>query len=296
MSGRRVAVVTDSTADLPPHLLAQHRITAVPLTVTLGGRSYLDGVEIQASEFYRLLEEAGSGATTSQPSPGLFAEAYRRLLADHDEVLSIHISEKLSGTFAAARQGAEMVDSERIQVVDSGQVSMPLGLIVLAAAAAAAAGAATATVLERVRPVLGGINVYFMVGTLEHLRRGGRIGRASALLGSVLQMKPVLTIQDGQVAPLERVRTYERALARIIELARSSDRGAGVCAIVGHAAAEPAAERVARELEDVADTLLIQPLGPVVGAHAGPGTVGIGCYPAELFRLGLKDLSGAAAS
>jgi DegV family protein with EDD domain len=139
------------------------------------------------------------------------------------------------------------------------------------------------------------VHTYFSVATLEFLRRGGRIGRASALLGSVLQVKPVLCIRDGLVTPLERVRTFDRALNRVVELTREVDTGKGVCLIVGHADAQADAERVARELEPIADTLMIQPLGPVVGAHAGPGVVGVGCYPAELFPLGIKPVLMAAA-
>jgi DegV family protein with EDD domain len=137
------------------------------------------------------------------------------------------------------------------------------------------------------------IQTYFSVATLEFLRRGGRIGRASALLGSVLQVKPVLCIRDGLVTPLERVRTFDRALNRIVELARETDRGHGVCVIVGHANAASDAERIGRELEPIAETLMIQPLGPVVGAHAGPGVVGVGCYAAELFPLAIKRASSA---
>jgi DegV family protein with EDD domain len=137
------------------------------------------------------------------------------------------------------------------------------------------------------------VQTFFSVATLEFLRRGGRIGRASALLGSVLQVKPVLCIRDGLVTPLERVRTFDRALSRIVELTREVDSGKGLCVIVGHADAEADAERVARELEPVADTLMIQPLGPVVGAHAGPGVVGVGCYSADVMPLGIKTFASA---
>ena len=137
------------------------------------------------------------------------------------------------------------------------------------------------------------MRVYFMVATLEHLRRGGRIGRARALVGSVLQVKPVLTIAEGQVAPLEQVRTQARALGRVIELTNALP--GRVCAFVGHAAAEEAALRIAEALEPRADTLIVGPLGPVVGAHAGPGTVGVGCYPAELLPLGIKLADTLAA-
>jgi DegV family protein with EDD domain len=289
----KVAIVTDSTADLPAQLIKTRAITVVPLTLNFEGRSLLDGVEIRPSEFYRRLPNATTHPTTSQPSAGRFAEAYASLLESHDEVVSIHISEKLSGTYASAVQGAEMTDANRVRVVDSQVVSMSLGLVTLAATEMAARGADGATVARRVTEMRDQVQTYFSVATLEFLRRGGRIGRASAMLGSVLQVKPVLCIRDGLVTPLERVRTFERALNRIVELTREVDRGHGLCVIVGHGDAEADAERVARELEPSAETLMIQPLGPVVGAHAGPGVVGVGCYPAELQPLGIK--AGASA-
>lgn len=288
MTSTRVAIVTDSTADLPSDLAVARSISVVPLTLHFEGRTFLDGVDITPAEFYRRLPTATVHPTTSQPSPGRFAETYTRLLADHDEVVSIHISEKLSGTYASARQAAEMTDHKRVRVIDSHVVSMSLGLVTLAASVLAAQGLDGASVQSRIEEMRDGVETYFSVATLEFLRRGGRIGRAGALMGSVLQVKPVLCIRDGQVTPLERVRTFERALHRIVELTRAVDRGEGVCIIVGHADAQADAERVARELETVAETLLIQPLGPVVGAHAGPGVVGVGCYPAGLLPLGLK--------
>jgi len=293
MSEQRIAIVTDSTADLVPELVRARGITVVPLTVVLDGRGYLDGVEITAAEFYARLAASEGAASTSQPAPGAFAEVYERLLADHDEVLSLHISARLSGTFEAATQGAQLVDTARVRVVDTEMVSMPLALMTLAASAMAAAGAGAGEIADRLAPIREAMRVYFVVATLEYLRRGGRIGRAGALLGSVLQVKPVLTITGGQVAPMERVRTQERALARVIELASAMDRP--VCALIGHADAADAAERIARALEPHAESLIVAPLGPVVGAHAGPGTVGVGCYPADLFPLGLKRLSSAAA-
>ena len=285
-----IAIVTDSTADLPAPLAESCAISVVPLTVAVEGRSYLDGIEISPEAFYR----RNAPATTSQPSPGRFAETYRRLLEEHEEVVSLHISARLSGTYAAAVQGAELAGG-RIRVVDTGLVSMPLGLVALAASRMAESGERGAEVERRVRELAAGMGVYFVVATLENLRRGGRIGGAAALLGSVLQMKPVLSIQEGQVTPFERVRTQERAIGRLIELVRATDRGQGLCAIVGHAAAEDHAERIANEIEPVCETLLVHPLGPVVGAHAGPGTVGVGCYPAGLFPLGLRTAGGASA-
>ncbi|HKW71782.1 MAG TPA: DegV family protein [Candidatus Dormibacteraeota bacterium] len=283
-----VAIVTDSTADLPSQLVRARGITIVPLTLNFEGRSLLDGVDIRPSEFYRKLPNATTHPTTSQPSAGRFAETYSKLLNDHSEVVSIHISEKLSGTYASAVQGAEMTDPKRVTVIDSELVSMSLGLLTLAAADTAAKGADAKSVTEKISAMRDSVQTYFSVATLEFLRRGGRIGRASALLGSVLQVKPVLCIRDGLVTPLERVRTFDRALNRIVQLTREVDRGQGLCVIVGHADAEEDAERVARELDPIAETLMIQPLGPVVGAHAGPGVVGVGCYPADVLPLGIK--------
>jgi DegV family protein with EDD domain len=288
-----VAIVTDSTADLPPELTRSRAITVVPLTLNFDGQSLLDGVDIRPDEFYRRLHSATTHPTTSQPSPGTFAEVYSSLLADHDAVVSIHISQKLSGTYESARQAAGMTDPRRVRVIDSELVSMSLGLITLAASSLAAGGADARAIEAKVIDMRSSIQTYFSVATLEFLRRGGRIGRASALLGSVLQVKPVLCIRDGLVTPLERVRTFERALNRVVELTREVDRGYGVCVIVGHADAEADAERIGRELDSIAETLMIQPLGPVVGAHAGPGVVGVGCYPAELLRLGIKPASSA---
>jgi DegV family protein with EDD domain len=293
VTGGRVAIVTDSTADLPTQLTRSRGITVVPLTLNFEGRSLLDGVDIRPSEFYRKLPNATTHPTTSQPAAGRFAETFASLLETHEGIVSIHISEKLSGTYASAVQGAEMTDPKRVHVVDSELVSMSLGLLTLAASETSAGGADANAIVERVSAMRDRVHTYFSVATLEFLRRGGRIGRASAMLGSVLQVKPVLCIRDGLVTPLERVRTFERALHRIVELTRDVDDGKGLCVIVGHADAEADAERVARELEPLCETLMIQPLGPVVGAHAGPGVVGVGCYPASILPLGIKQFASA---
>ena len=268
----------------------------VPLTLHLDGQSLLDGVDITPAEFYRRLPLATTHPTTSQPSPGRFADTFAALLKNHESIVSIHISEKLSGTFDSARQAAAMTDPKRIRVIDSGVASMSLGLITLVASTLSARSADAEAIEAKVEAMKPHLQTYFSVATLEFLRRGGRIGRANALLGSVLQVKPVLCIRDGLVTPLERMRTFERALTRVIELTRELDHGRGVCIIVGHADAEADAERLAHELKPIADTLMIQPLGPVVGAHAGPGVVGVGCYPADLFPLGIKTASEAVGT
>jgi DegV family protein with EDD domain len=291
----RTAIVTDSTADLVPELAARHAITVVPLTVNLDGRSYLDGVDITAAEFYDKLRASSAHPTTSQPSAGQFKEAYERLLEDHEEIVSLHISAKLSGTQSSARQAAEMVGPDRVKVLDSEFVSMPLASLALVAALRAERGGDASEIIEDVWRVRASMRCFFAVSTLEFLRRGGRIGSASALLGSVLQIKPILSIEAGEVAPLERVRTHDRAMGRLVKLGRAVDRAGGLCVVIGHAAAEDAAIALAERLEDLAETLIVQPLGPVVGAHAGPGTVGLSVYPAELFPLGLGNRLAAGA-
>src|SRR4029077_8344720 len=184
MKKRSVAIVTDSTADLPPALAAARSVTLVPLTLNFDGRSLLDGVDITPAEFYRRLPGASTHPTTSQPSPGRFAETYRALLEDHDSIVSVHISEKLSGTFASARQAADMTDPQRIRVIDSEVVSMSLGLMTLVAAALADRGAEPEAIEAKLVAMRPHVQTYFSVATLEFLRRGGRIGRANALLGS----------------------------------------------------------------------------------------------------------------
>jgi DegV family protein with EDD domain len=290
----RVALVTDSTCDAPPELLAERGVTVVPLTLTVAGRSYRDGVDITPMEFYELQAASAGATSTSQPSAGEFAEVYRHLLQDHDRVFSLHLSSRLSGTYASALQAAELVGPDRVRVVDTGMVSMPLAQLVLAASAMLAGGASLEEVERRLEVIRRGIRVFFLVATLEYLRRGGRIGRAQALVGSMLQIKPVLTIEEGEVAPLERVRTHEKALARLIELARQTP--SPMCALVGHAQAPAVADRIVEALEPFCESLLVGPVAPVVGAHVGPGTVGVSCYAAELFPLGLGRPGAPVAS
>ena len=252
-------------------------------------------MDITAAEFYRRLPGSSPHPTTSQPSAGRFKEVYERLLKDHQEVLSLHISSRLSGTFGSAQQAAAMIDGDRIRVVDSEFASMPLGALALVAAAAASRDLRAFEVAAEVARVRRLTRCHFAVSTLEYLRRGGRIGSARALLGSVLQIKPILAIEGGEVVPVEQVRTQARALNRLVELTEALDPDGRLCLVIGHAEAEELAGEVADRLRGRAETLLIQPLGPVVGAHAGPGTVGIAAYPAALFPLGLGTTQPAGA-
>ena len=213
-----VAVVTDSTAYLPPHVLERYGIDVVPLYVVLAGHSGTEGESVSPADVARVLGTRGGRVSTSRPTPGDFVAAYRRLLdAGADRLVSIHLSAELSGTWDAARLAASQVGEHIVTVVDSRSAAMGSGFAVLAAARAAAAGADAAAVAEAARRTAAATRTFFVVDTLEHLRRGGRIGPAAALLGSALAVKPVLHVLDGRVVPLEKVRTSARALNRLVQ-------------------------------------------------------------------------------
>ena len=273
----RVAIVTDSTADLTAAEAAEHGISVVPLQVIFGERAYTDGVDLSAGEFYRLLASSPVPPTTSQPAAGAFRDVFERLLAAHDAVVGVFISGKLSGTFAAAAAAREMVAGD-VTLVDSGTASYALGLIALHAAAAAAGGAAPAEVCARIGRVKERVREYILVNSLEHLRRGGRIGGAAALLGSLLQIKPVITIRDGAVDVYAKVRTEKRAAESLLARLEEDARGCGrVEAAVIHTGAQAAAAAMAERVRAAlprAD-VRVRELGAVIGAHVGAGNTGL---------------------
>lgn len=273
-----VAVVTDSTAYLPPGVGDKYGIGEVPLHVVLGTRTGAETVEVSPGEVADALRERRVRVTTSRPTPGEFTELYRSTGASH--IVSVHLSSALSGTFEAAQIAAREVAADGIEVrtVDSRTLAMGLGFAVVAAARAAAAGADVDTVEERAREAAAATDLVFYVDTLEHLRRGGRIGAAAALLGTALAVKPLLHVVDGQIAPLERVRTASRALARLeaIVLERAGD--AAVDLAVHHLAAQDTAEQLAERLRASVPglgELHLSEVGAVVGAHVGPGLLGV---------------------
>ena len=212
-----VAVVTDSTAYLPDELVEGYGIHVVPLYVVLAGHSGREGWDISPDDVARALSTRGQTVSTSRPTPGDFVAAYRRALdGGADRLVSIHLSSELSGTWDAARLAAAQVGEHIVTVVDTRSATMGAGFAVLAAARSAAAGAPAAEVAEAARATAAATRTFFVVDTLEHLRRGGRIGSAAAILGSALAVKPVLHVQDGRVVPLEKVRTTARPLDRLV--------------------------------------------------------------------------------
>ncbi len=278
-----VAVVTDSTAYLPAELLEQYGIEVVPLYVILAGRSGTEGHSIGSADVAQVLGTRGGRVSTSRPTPGDFVAAYRRLLdAGADRLVSIHLSAEMSGTWDAARLAASQVGEHIVTVVDSRSAAMGCGFAVLAAARAAAAGADAAAVADAARRAAATTRMFFVVDTLEHLRRGGRIGSAAALLGSALAVKPVLHVVDGSVVPLEKVRTSARALNRLVQLVVEEVAGRPVSLAVHHLAAPEKADRLAAELRERVPSLhemYVSEIGAAIGAHVGPGALGVVVAP-----------------
>ncbi len=274
----RVKVLVDSASDIPQNLSDELGITVVPINVHFGETTYLDRVELGPLEFYDLLETSPYHPSTTPPAPETFAKAYEALIADGSAVVSIHLSGELGGTLAAAREGRAMVGRGEIVVIDSRQVSMAYGLPAVAGARAAAAGRSLAEVVSEVKSWLERSSSYFTVDTLDYLARNGRIGRAQALLGTLLATKPVLTMQDGLVTPFEKVRGTKNVVPRLVEIVEeAASSGPLAMASVVHANALEKATELRGLLEErcgISDCLICD-LGTVIGTHAGPGAVGV---------------------
>ncbi|MBM0237613.1 DegV family protein [Micromonospora sp. ATA32] len=270
-----VAVVTDSTAYLPPELVHAHRLTVVPLTVVLNGAEGLEGVETFPADATRVLGGRRISVSTSRPSPEQFAQTYRRLFdAGADGVVSVHLSAELSGTVEAARLAAAEFD-ERLAVVDSRSTGMGLGFPALAAATAADRGEDLDGVRQAALDAIDRTTIYFYVDTLEFLRRGGRINAAEALFGTALSVKPIMHMPDGAIVLKDKVRTGSRGVARLVDLAVEAAGDDDVDLGVHHLAAPQRAEQLIGALTDrLGDRLrdtYVSEAGAVVAAHAGPG-------------------------
>jgi DegV family protein with EDD domain len=282
----QVAVVTDSTAYLTPELIDRHGVEVVPLYVVFGGDRTLRETDItDYPSFFEELRSAESLPTTSQPSVGDFTGVYEPLLASGSDIVSIHISGGLSGTPEAARQAAEALErdgkgGERIRVIDSTTAAGGLGLLVLAAATAAAAGASAEEAEQRVSEAREGLKMWFAIDTLEFLKRGGRIGAASAWIGSTLKVKPILTVEN-DMTPVERVRTSSRMFERMVDYARQRHESGADGWAVQHINAPEQAGRLEERCREIfeCDPLIASEIGPVLSAHTGPGLLGVGSIP-----------------
>ena len=277
----KVAVVTDSTAYIPSEMIQGLPISVVPLQLIWGSETFLDGVDIQPSEFYQRLPDAKVMPTTSQPTPAAFIDVYQKLLDNGYEIVSAHISSKLSGTVDSALQAKAHFPNARIEVIDTLSTSMAMGFPVLSAARAAMMGATLGeckTIIERGSSNSG---ILFSLNTLEFLRRGGRIGGAQAFLGTALNLKPILELRDGKVEAVERVRTLSKSIDRQLDLfiERVGSRRPVRIATLHANSPQGAQQLLDRAVQrfsqgEVVDTLMTD-VSPVIGVHTGPGCIGL---------------------
>jgi DegV family protein with EDD domain len=265
------AVVTDSTADLPDDWRHRYGIEVVPLKVLFGKESFRDRVDMTDEEFFQRLAASTTLPTTSAPSPGEFAAVYQRLARDHEGCISIHIGAQLSATAEAARVGASSVEGFRVEVVDSETVSMPIAFLCRVAAESASLDEAVAAVKQRVPRT----RVLALLDTLRYLEMGGRLSRAQAMIGTMLDLKPLLLVADREIKPVDRVRTRSRAITRMVEFFKT-DVPVEYVAVM-HAQAPGEAEEIAGRLRaDLRDREIIAgQIGCVLGTHTGPKALGI---------------------
>jgi DegV family protein with EDD domain len=283
-----VAVVTDTTAYLPTEVAERNGISVVSLYVVFGSdRTVRESTIDDFPAFFEELRSADSVPTTSQPSVGDFISAYEPLLEDGGSVVSVHISEGLSGTAGAARQAAEQLErdgkgGERVRVVDSATAAGGIGLLTLVAARAAAAGLDADAVAERVAEARREYKMWFALDTLEFLRRGGRIGAASAWIGSTMKVKPILTVES-TMTPVERVRTSARMFERMVDYAQQRHESGADGWVVQHCTAPDQAQRLVERCREIfgREPEFVSELGPVMSVHAGPGMLGLATVPAR---------------
>lgn len=278
-----VKIVTDSTAYLTEDIVTRYDIRVVPLRVLFEEQAYRDGIDLSNDEFYRMLAAARKLPTTSQPPVGDFQEAYGELLAQGHEIVSIHISSKLSGTMESARAAAEHFPGAPLHIVDSHSTSLGLAMMVISAASAALAGQSAAQIVQRLEQMRRDTTLLFVVDTLEYLEKGGRIGAARALLGTLLKIKPILKIEDGAIVPFTTVRTKRKAVSYMVDYLAGLAGERRVLASVAHAQAPEEVAQLEAMLRGRlnCDNLFVGEIGPVIATHGGPGLVGAAICPVE---------------
>jgi DegV family protein with EDD domain len=281
MGKSNVAVATDSTANIPDEFVEDLNIHVIPQCLNWEGETFLDGIDITPSEFYQRLGQAKELPTTSQPSAGEFHEFFGKLAEENQAIIGVFISEHLSGTIDSALTAADMMPDFPIEIIDSQSASMGLGFMAMAVARALKEGSTYKDAAQLARELIPFTHAIFVVDTLEYLHRGGRIGGAQRLLGSLLSMKPLLHLEEGRIEPLARIRTKRKAVEKLLDVVAADTEGKGnLHASVIHAAAPEDAERFKQQVIERLDPveLIITELSPVVGTHTGPGLVGMGYY------------------
>jgi len=277
-----VAIIADSSADIPKDICEKYSISIAPLYVMFGNETYRDDrKQLPLKAFYDKIRKSPTMPTTSQPTPGDFLEIYKELLKTHDSIINILISKKMSGTIASAELAAKELPDADITTIDSEKVHMPCGFIAIKAVQMAAKGASKEEILRKVEELKEKVNVLFIPSTLEYLKKGGRIGRAKALLASLLELKPILTLHDGEVSPYKNTRRWEQGKQEIINLMESmikNPENLHVC--VGDSDMKTEGDEFASKIKNKFNPkeLIRSDIGPIVGSHTGPGTLAATFY------------------
>jgi DegV family protein with EDD domain len=272
-----IAIVTDTSSDLTPHQAASAGVRLVPLTVSFGDETFEAVTELSNEDFYRKLTAPGAVLPrTAAPNPAQFEAAFRAAFDEGaDGVVCITLSGRMSATYSSAVQAASAFEAGLVEVIDTLTVAQPMGLMVRRAADLARTGAGQAEVIDHVLDLVGRTELFFTLHTLEYLQRGGRIGRASALLGTVLSIKPILTVEDGEVATVDKKRTFAKARARLIELAGAQSVEQIAVLHTGAEDVDGFCDEVARVTGVPRDQIEVSLTGPVAGTHVGPGMIGV---------------------
>ncbi|WP_230127505.1 DegV family protein [Bacillus sp. CECT 9360] len=277
----KTAVVTDSTAYIPKEVRDKYHIHMIPLNVIIGQEAYREEIDLSADDFYEEIKRADKLPTTSQPSVGQFVELFEELSKKYDAVISVHLSSGISGTYQGAITAGEMVDGLEVRAFDSEISCMVQGFYAIEAAQMALDGKEPSEIIARLDEIQKSVRAYFMVDDLTNLQRGGRLSSAQALIGSLLQVKPLLHFQDKVIVPFEKIRTRKKAMKRIVDLlTEATSEGGQYKAVIIHAKREQEAKQWQAEIEAELPNIEfdIGYFGPVIGTHLGEGAMGLGWY------------------
>ncbi len=280
MKKQKVAIVTDGACSLTPGQGEELGIYVAPVYVNINDQTYRAGVDLEASEFYRMMRASKKLPTTAQPTASDFINLYTKLADEVDEIVTVVISHHMSATLQSAEMANEQFSKVPVHIIDSESVSLGLGMMAIAAAQAAAQGQDAQAIMRLVENIKHRINVIFTVDTLEYLHKGGRIGGATAFLGSALSIKPILYIKDGRIEPLEKQRTRKRSIARLLDLMESKVGSSEVHVAILHGNIPDEAKELEQKIRSKFNCveLFTSEMGPVIGVHAGPGTLGLVFY------------------
>lgn len=270
-----VKVVTDSTADLPPEIVKEYGITVVPLYVLFGENMYRDGVDMTKDQFFERLLKDPIHPSTTQPTPQDFVDVYEKLDPENDGIISIHIARKMSGTCNSADQAIQLMGKKEgsIEVIDTQNVSMGLGLIVIAAAESARAGKSLQEIKDEINQIIPKIRLVALFDTLKYLAKGGRIGKAKSMVGAMLNVKPLLVLKEGEFSPFGQVRSRSKGIDRLLDFARESSSIADMAII--YSTTPDDAQALADRMDFFKGKVRLCPIGSVIGVHGGPGVMGV---------------------